>query len=121
MQATEGELARLVALALADPELRRRVKNDMRDAPMREHKLELSKYLYGTTGVMLRAKDGRTCGRLVERRPGERERPAAARVLHASLRASKDVEGRGRPDRRAAQIEKRHAPIAWDLHGNRGR
>jgi hypothetical protein len=118
MQASEGELARLVALALADPELRRRVRNDMRDAPMREHKLELSKYLYGTTGTMLRS------------RMAARSGISASAVL-ANLNALPPLEfympvaahrktWKGEADLIvAAQIEDRDAPIAWDLKGNR--
>ena len=40
-----GRLARSVAIALSDPEIRQRLKNDLRAAPFAEHKLELSKYL----------------------------------------------------------------------------
>jgi len=40
-----GRLARSVAMALSDPEIRQRLKNDLRAAPFAEHKLELSKYL----------------------------------------------------------------------------
>jgi hypothetical protein len=118
MQATEGEVARLVALALADPELRRRVRNDMRDAPMREHKLELSKYLYGTTGTMLRSK-------MVERGG------ISANAVLANVNALPPLEfympvaahrkaWKGEADLIvSAQIEDTDAPIAWDLQGNR--
>jgi hypothetical protein len=49
-QAQQGEWARRVALALADPALRQRVKNDMRDSPMPEFKLDFSSYLRGPSG-----------------------------------------------------------------------
>lgn len=46
----------LVALALADNGLRTRVKNDMRDSPFREHKLEFASYLHGQSGGILLSK-----------------------------------------------------------------
>jgi hypothetical protein len=52
-RAAAGEIAYLFARALADDDLRRRVKNALRDSPMREHKLELSAFLAGATGADL--------------------------------------------------------------------
>lgn len=49
-------VTRLVALAMGDQGLRQRIKNDMRKAPFREHKLELSNYLHGASGGILLAK-----------------------------------------------------------------
>lgn len=117
-RASEGELARLVALALADPELRRQVRNDMRDAPMREHKLELSKYLYGPTGTILRSKMVESSGlssnavltSLHALPPLEFYMPVAAH--RKSWKGESDLIV-------AAQIDDHDAPIAWDLRGNR--
>lgn len=50
------ELTRLVARAFGDRGLRMRVKNDMRNAPYLEHKLEFSSYLKGKKGGILLAK-----------------------------------------------------------------
>jgi hypothetical protein len=60
--AAAAELARAVALALDDPGLRQRIKQDMRRSPNREHKLELSSYLHGNGGILL-AKMAQQSGR----------------------------------------------------------
>jgi hypothetical protein len=46
-------ITRLVALALDDPPTRQQLKRDMRAAPFREHKLELSAYLQSKEGRTL--------------------------------------------------------------------
>lgn len=57
------ELARALAMALADPKLRQSLKEDMREAPFREHKLEVRKYVRGNQGVKTRDAVGRKAGR----------------------------------------------------------
>lgn len=60
--AAAAQLARAVAMALDDAGLRQRVKQDMRKAPMREHKLHLGNYLHGNGGILL-AKMSQQTGR----------------------------------------------------------
>lgn len=57
------ELTRTLAIALADPKLRQSLKEDMREAPYREHKLELRKYLRGDRGTRTRDAVARKAGR----------------------------------------------------------
>jgi len=52
-----------VALALQDNGLRQRIRNDLRNAPFREHKLEFSRYIRGNSGGILLAKMAQATGR----------------------------------------------------------
>ena len=56
-------LTRALAIALADPDLRRSLKEDMRQAPFREHKLEVRKYTRENRGAKTRDAVARKAGR----------------------------------------------------------
>lgn len=58
-----NQIARAVALALQDQGLRQRIKNDMRNAPHLEHKLDFRGYLHGQSGGILLAKMAKETGR----------------------------------------------------------
>jgi hypothetical protein len=55
-QETLNQIARAVALALQDQGLRQRIKNDMRNSPYEEHKIDFRGYLHGQSGGILLAK-----------------------------------------------------------------
>jgi hypothetical protein len=56
-------LTRALAIALADPDLRQSLKEDMREAPFREHKLEVRKYIRENRGAKTRDAIARKAGR----------------------------------------------------------
>lgn len=117
-QSRQGELARRVALALRDPDLRQRVKVDMRDAPMKEFKLRLADYLNGSSGRSLLssvARQGATSenavlGDLSGLPPLEFYMPVSEHRKRWRGEDNLIV---------ATQIEDTDAPIAWDLTGKR--
>ena len=55
-QARGDSLARGLALALGDPAVRMRLRDDLRDSPFRFHAIHLRSYLGGTSGQVLAAK-----------------------------------------------------------------
>jgi hypothetical protein len=59
-RAALSKIGRLVAISLADRELRHRLKKDLRAARFKEHKLELSKYLRSADGKQLLRRMGAT-------------------------------------------------------------
>jgi hypothetical protein len=110
------KLTRSVALALGDPGLRQRVKNDMRNSPIREHKLELRGYLNGASGGILLAKMAQETGLargdilalLSDVRPLEFYMPVAAH--RETWRGGGELLV-------ASQIEDRSVPTAYNLSG----
>jgi hypothetical protein len=117
-QAQQGEWARRVALALGDPALRQRVKNDMRDSPIPEFKLDFSSYLRGPSG-------SRILSRLAQR---ENATEAAALQELSTMPplefympvAEHRRSWRGGADLIVAtQVEDTDPPIAWDTKGQR--
>lgn len=113
---TLAELTRTVALPLRDNGLRQRVKNDMREAPFREHKLEFRTYLGGPKG-------GALLGKMTEAR-GKRKAQTVALVedlppLEFYMPVPEHRETwRGGPDLVvAAQLSEGVAPIGYDLDG----
>jgi hypothetical protein len=62
-EAALREITRAVALALQDPGMRARVKNDMRNAPFVEHKLHFRGYLQGQSGGSLLSRVAEVTGR----------------------------------------------------------
>jgi hypothetical protein len=111
-----AELTRAVALALGDQGLRQRVKNDMRNSPMREHKLEFRTYLGGESGGILLAKMASETGVSRESllallhsvRPLEFYMPVAAH--RETWRGGNDLVV-------ASQIEDFSEPAAYTLSG----
>ncbi|MEX2109105.1 MAG: hypothetical protein WD802_00680 [Gemmatimonadaceae bacterium] len=59
-RAALSKIGRLVAISLADRELRHRLKKDLRAAPFKEHKLELGRYLRSADGQQLLRRMGTT-------------------------------------------------------------
>lgn len=116
--AAVDELTRLVALAMSDVGLRQRVKQDMRAAPYREHKLHFSRYVRGESGGILLAKMVQVSGKrraevldlLQSVRPLEFYMPVPAH--RASWRGSEDLLVTG------SMVEERD-PIAYTPKGER--
>lgn len=110
------ELSRAVALALGDQGLRARVASDMRASPVREHKLELRRYLRGATGGMLVAKMQHATGKsraellaLVERVP--------PLEFYMPVRAQRRSWAGDTNLLVAAQLDEDVAPIGYALDG----
>lgn len=61
-QETLDQITRSLALALQDQGLRQRIKNDMRNSPQVEHKLEFRSYMHGQSGGILLAKMAKETG-----------------------------------------------------------
>jgi hypothetical protein len=118
LQAQQGEWARRVALAMADPALRQRVKNDMRDSPIREFKLDFSAYLRGPSGSRIltrlaqreNATEAAVLQELAIMPPLEFYMPVAEH--RTSWRGGEDLIV-------ATQVEDTDTPIAWDTRGQR--
>jgi hypothetical protein len=110
------QLTRAVALALGDPGLRQRVKNDMRNSPMSEHKLELRSYLNGESGGILLAKMARETG---SSREAVLALLGAVRPLefYMPVPAHRETWRGGGELLVASQIEDRGAPTAYTLSG----
>jgi len=117
-RALQGDLARLVALSLADPNLREHIRQDMRDAPTREFKLDFSAYVRGVNGSQLVtsmaqrkvATTSEVLSQLMALPPLEFYMPVEAHRTSWTGDANLIV---------AASIEDTEQPIAWDLKGNR--
>lgn len=115
-QAALDSLTRAVALALQDQGLRQRIKNDMRTAPIWEHKLEFSNYIKGASGGILLAKMSQVTGKsrseilaLMESvRPLEFYMPV--REHRARWTGGSDLLV-------ASQLEDEDTPHAYDLQG----
>jgi hypothetical protein len=116
-QAHQGDLARRVALTLADPAIRQQVKRDMRDALNAEYKLPFTSY-------------GRGRGAALFHRIAYHG-ASSVTTLHEELQALPPLEfympvpehrrtWRGDDDVVvAAQLDDADQPIAWDTRGNR--
>ncbi|MEO5739116.1 MAG: hypothetical protein ABIS29_00780 [Vicinamibacterales bacterium] len=117
-QSRQGELARRVALALRDPDLRQRVKVDMRDAPMKEFKLRLTDYLIGASGSKLLASVAQSGATSENAVLGDmRGLPQLEFYMPVAEHRKK---WRGEDNLIVAtQIEDTDDPIAWDLTGKR--
>jgi hypothetical protein len=115
-RAAAGEIAYLVARALADDDLRRRVKNALRDSPVHEHKLDLSAFLTAGTGADLvrgiESKTGKQRTYLLNRLralpPLEFYMPVAAH--RQSWKGEANVIVATAPDEKSA-------PLGFDLSG----
>ena len=114
----QGELARKVAVALSDPALRQRVRNDLRDTPFPEFKLNFTDYLRTASGARLL------------RRIAEQENSTEAATLqelsnvpalefYMPVSAHRRTWRGGRDLIVATQVEDTDDPTAWDVHGNR--
>jgi hypothetical protein len=118
LQAQQGEWARRVALALADPALRQRVKNDLRDSPITEFKLQFSDYLRGPSGSRILRRLAQTEGiseaaalqELTSMPPLEFYMPVAEH--RKTWRGGQDLIV-------ATQVEDTDPPVAWDTKGQR--
>jgi hypothetical protein len=59
-RAALSKIGRLIAISLADRQLRHRLKKDLRASPFKEHKLELGRYLRSADGTQLLRRMGAT-------------------------------------------------------------
>lgn len=117
-QAQQGEWARRVAIALADPALRQQVKNDLRDSPIPEFKIRFADYLRGPSGARLlrrlahagNATEAAALQQLATIPPLEFYMPVSTH--RKSWRGGGDLIV-------ATQVEDTDSPIAWDTRGNR--
>lgn len=117
-QAQQAEWARRVALALADPALRQRVRNDLRDSPIREFKLQFADYLRGPSGSRVLRRLAQTEGitegvalqELAGMPPLEFYMPASDH--RKAWRGGQDLIV-------ATQFEDTDQPVAWNTKGQR--
>lgn len=117
-QAQQAEWARRVAVALADPALRQRIRNDLRDSPISEFKLQFSDYLRGPSGSRILERLAKTDAiteaaalqELTSMPPLELYMPVAEH--RTTWRGGQDLIV-------ATQVEDTDLPVAWDTQGQR--
>lgn len=117
-QAQQGEWARRVALALADPALRQRVKNDMRDSPISEFKLRFADYLRGPSGTRMLQRFAERDG-ITEVGALQALTNIPALEFYMPVAAHRKSWRGGGNLIVATQVEDTDNPIAWDTQGKR--
>jgi len=116
-RAAQERLARRMALALADPAFRAFVKDALDHSPVREHKLQLQRFLAGPDRHVLRAlaRAGREAESVVE----ADARSATALEFYMPVPAHR-AAWRGGDDVLVATAREDHeAPVAFDVRGTR--
>ena len=111
------QLARGLALALADPTFRARVHAELAGSPYREHKLPFQRFLAGDGGIALAAM-ARGTGRAASDVARDADR-AIPLEMYLPVPAHRRAWTGGSDVLVATAIGDHDVPVAFDLHGNR--
>jgi len=111
------QLARGLALALADPAFRARVHAELAGSPYREHKLPFQRFLAGDGGIALAAM-ARGTGRAASDVARDADR-AIPLEMYLPVPAHRRAWTGGSDVLVATAIGDHDVPVAFDLHGNR--
>jgi len=111
------QLARGLALALADPTFRARVRTELAGSPYREHKLPFQRFLAGDGGIALAAM-ARGTGRAASDVARDADR-AIPLEMYLPVPAHRRAWTGGSDVLVATAIGDHDVPVAFDLHGNR--